>query len=255
MKRLLLFLLFVASLPAAQWSADPWGYVSGLLGMGQIGLPFPGPGMNISGGSAPALLHSANVSSITSTSVTVTIPATSAGDMLVVWGAASGNSLVAPTQGANTFSTVYDGGCPYGGTGCGLFYLPSISAGITSVICPVSTYIAISCTVGEFSMGSLSSVLDRHPVNASGSTSPFSSTATGSLGASAELAIGLVAGQPNTSTIALTGSWIPVLGNFTEGVQISQSGYQVVSSNATLQYTGTISGSVTTWGALVATFK
>ena len=146
------------------------------------------------------------------------------------------------------------------GTDCGaaIWTDQDCAAGGTSVVVTTSTSGALTgvfAVAEEWSGIKTSSAVDKTN-SGSGSSTAFSSGATGTLSDAAEVILGCAAALYISGNVTLTGPGSPWT-NFTDQTEsgnASIAGYQVVSATTTETYSGTVSSS-TGWAACIASLE
>jgi len=195
------------------------------------------------------------------TTVTVTLPSgTTAGNCLVVAVGATEESASLPTVSSVKLGTVNlakaagAGNSSADSSDCEWWVLPNIAAGQTTVTVTVSATSFITATAYEVSGVVLSSPVDQTQSNSSGTTgSDWTSNSTAGTSQANEIWFGAVAAWSNGAYTGPDG-WNNNLQGPTE---ILLTGYQVVSTTGTAEYSGSQSGDTDNvgWAAAVITLK
>jgi len=248
MKRLLLFLIFACSLPAAQWRADPWEYISGLLGMGQIGLPFPGPGRYAAAPGigivtiSPAVLLGTGGTGTASLSLAST---TSSGNhSLFIFGYGPGlNGTPSATEVGGSDSISHNGtvtNCYYSQYStfpCFVDYVCRVSSGVTAISF-TGLNVFSTFSVGAVELSGLSTgCVEGATAQVSFAAGTFTSSATVS-GSSGVLGI---ASSDTGQTITVGSGFTSLLYNSTNSTLLVEYLFGV-STNTTVTATCTCSG-------------
>lgn len=228
---------------------------------GQIGIPFPGPGMVPAGGFAtPTSLHVTGGRCSTADSCDLTITATTAGSALfVVVLAASDATISVPTATGATFT------CDENTTGILSHYAlavcsaPNVDAGITHVVSHFSGANSNALIVDEESGLTTSSMFDKGAgANIALQASPWASTASGTTTQTTELCLSAVADLGSgTDTLTGTGGWTildPTVNEFANGNELAMN-RQVITTTQSIQSTGTTTGAGSIMTSNVATYK